>query len=153
MSCEIRLSGEQGSLTLEINGYERPEAEDPDDANWLMCKLTIKAGSFSGAFKSAFTTYDLVALHERLKIALKTLSGTFTFRNTEDDVKLDVQFDERGCAVLSGTAQPHQSLEGSLTFRFDTDQSYLSQTLRQLEGALRTFRVKHAGIGAPDGHS
>jgi hypothetical protein len=106
--------------------------------------MTIKAGPFSGAFKSAFTTYDFIALVEHLKGALATLSGTVSFQNTENDIALNIEFDKRGNGNIHGTAQPHRSPEASLAFRFDTDQSYLAQTLRELESVLRHFPVKQA---------
>lgn len=142
MDTQIKIAGEQGSLTIEVHGYERPSAKDPDDANWLRCDLTIKAGPFTGAFKCALTTYDLFAFAERLKSSLAVLSGTASFQNTEQDIAFEIDFDRRGTARIQGTAQPHRSLEGSLGFRFDTDQTYLAQSLRQLEAVLRSFPVK-----------
>lgn len=142
MAQHIKLAGEQGGLTIEVHGYERPAAEDQDDANWLRCEVSVKAGPFGGSFKSAFTTYDLIGLADRLKVGLAELSGTVSFQNTEHDIVFDITFDKRGNANVHGTAQPHRSPEGSLTFRFDTDQSYLAQTLRQLEAVLRSFPAK-----------
>lgn len=139
---QIQIAGEQGGLTIEVQGYERPWANDQDDANWLKCHIAIKAGPFTGTFKSSFTTYDLVALAERLKGALGTLAGTVSFENSEGDVVLEIIFDKRGAATIQGTAQPHRSPEGSLTFRLDTDQTYLAQSLRQLNAVIRSFPVK-----------
>ena len=144
MAEQIKFAGEQGSLVVEIYGYERAEVEDQDDANWLRSELTIKAGPFSGAFKSAFTTYDLVGLHDRLRNGLAALSGTLSFQNTEHDVAFDIEFGKGGGATISGTVHPHRSPEVSLKFNFDTDQSYLTQTLCQLEAVLRRFPVKQA---------
>ena len=141
----IKFGGEQGSLTIDVYGYERPGAEDLDDANWLKCALTIKVGPFNGAFRSAFTTYDLAVLAENLKKALASLSGTVSFQNTEQDIVLDMAFDKRGTAIIIGTAQPHRSLEASLKFRLDTDQSYLVQTLHEVEAVLHKFPVKAGG--------
>jgi hypothetical protein len=141
---QIKFAGEQGSLVIEISGYERPGAEDQDDANWLRSEVTIKIGPFSGAFKSAFMTYDLIGLHDRLKNGLAALSGTLSFQNTEHDIAFDIEFDKRGAATISGTAHPHRTPEASLKFGFDTDQSYLAQTLSQLEAVLRKFPVKQA---------
>jgi hypothetical protein len=141
---QIKFVGEQGTVIIEVYGYERPGADDQDDANWLKCEVTIKAGPFSGAFKSAFTTYDLIALAERLKGALATLSGTVSFQNTENDIAFNIELDKRGNANIHGTAQPHRSQEAFLTFRFDTDQSCLAQTLSQLQAVLRHFPVKQA---------
>jgi hypothetical protein len=66
---QIKFACEQGSLTIEVFGYEGPGAERQDDTNWLKCEVASRQGPFSGAFKSAFTTYDVIALAERLKSA------------------------------------------------------------------------------------
>jgi hypothetical protein len=58
-------------------------------------------------------------------------------------------FNKRGTATINGTAHPHRSPEASLVFRFDTDQSYLAETLRQLETVLRRFPIKQGRVGHP----
>jgi hypothetical protein len=139
----IKFGGEQGSITIAIQGYERPGTENYDDANWLRCEVTVKADPFSGMFRCDFTTHDLVVLAEPLKRSLASLSGTVTFRSTEQDVVFDIVFDEkRGTAEIHGKAQPHRWLGACLSFRLDTDQSYLAQSLREIEAVLRKFPVK-----------
>jgi len=139
---EIKLGGDKGSIVIKVIGYERPEADNQDDANWLKCALTVEATPFSGTFNSAFTTHDLVHLYEQLENSLSSLSGTVSFENTENDIAFDIEFNKRGGATLSGAAHPHKWLGASLQFRLETDQSYLAQTMRQLEVVLRRFPVK-----------
>jgi hypothetical protein len=142
MTEGIKFWGEQGSLVMEVYGYERPTATNKDDANCLRCAMTMKAGPFAGTFDVAFTTYDFVKLRDDLKKALAALSGTISFQNTEGDVAFDIEFNKRGGASLRGTAHPHRWLEASLQFRLDTDQSALAQTLGQLEAVLRKLPVR-----------
>jgi hypothetical protein len=144
MPEQITLSGEQGSLVIQIYGYERPSAEDQDDANWLRCEVAVKVGPFAGTFKAAFTTYDLIAFSERLRSAVTTLAGSVSFQNTEGDIDLDIALDKRGGAVIKGRANPNGLLETFLQFRLDSDQSYLTQTLGQLEAVLRSFPARQA---------
>jgi hypothetical protein len=140
----IRFAGEQGELTIDVHAYERPDASDRDDANWLSCEIAIKAGPFAGTFRCAFTTFDLLTLAERLSGALKVLSGTVSFQNTEQDIDFQIDFDKRGTAILRGEVRSHRSPEISLGFRFDSDQTYLAQSLRQTETVLRKFPVRQA---------
>jgi hypothetical protein len=142
MSEQITISGHGGSLIVHVSSYERPGANDPDDANWLTSDAAIKVGVFSGEFRFALTTHDLIDFHEALKTGLSTLSGVVPFRTTERDIALEIIFDQRGTAAIKGSVEPQTSLEASLCFRFDTDQSYLTQTLRQLEAVLRKFPLK-----------
>ena len=143
MAEQIKFAGGQGGFTIEIHGYERPGAGDQDDANWLKCELSIKAGPFSGKFKCAFTTYDIIALAERLRSALAA-SGTVIFQSTEGDIDLDIALDKRGGAVIKGRANARGLPETSLQFRFDSDQSYLAQTLGQVDAVLRRFPAQQA---------
>jgi hypothetical protein len=80
MTEGIKFWGEQGSLVMEVYGYERPTATNKDDANWLRCALTMKAGPFAGTFDVAFTTYDFIKLRDDLKKALAPCPEPFPFR-------------------------------------------------------------------------
>jgi hypothetical protein len=138
----IKFAGEHGSLTIEVHGYQHPGVEDQDDANWLSCTLTVKAGPITGGYKSSFTTYDLIRLHDDLKNVLTTLTGVVSFENTESDIEFNIEFNKRGGAAVNGVAHPNRWQGASLRFRLETDQSTLSQTLRQLEAVLRRFPIK-----------
>jgi hypothetical protein len=143
MGQEISLRGEQGGLLIEILSYENPSTANEDDASWLTSILSAKVGPFSGRFNVAFTTHDLTSLRDKLKEALASLSGTVTFRSTEDDLSFTIEFDKRGAAKISGVIQPH-GFQGTsaLQFRLDTDQSSLKETLCQLGAVLHQFPVK-----------
>jgi hypothetical protein len=143
MGQEVTLTGEQGRLAIDVASYENPSATNRDDANWLASTISVKAEPFSGVLNAAFTTHDLINLYEQLKKALARLSGTVAFQSTDGDLSLTIEFNKRGAATISGLIQPHGSHGASvLQFRLDTDQSALSQTLRQLELAVRRFPVK-----------
>jgi hypothetical protein len=142
MEERITFTGDQGNFVIEVSAYENPSATHEDDANWLASRLTVSAEPFSGSFKAAFTTHDLASLHEQLKKALVSLSGTVTFQSTEDDLSLTIEFNKRGAASITGVAQPHGSRGAALHFRFDTEQSALTRTLHELEVVLRRFPVK-----------
>jgi hypothetical protein len=142
MENHISVGGEQGRIAIEVLAYENPSAANQDDANWLATKLSVEAGPFSGSFKVAFTTHDLISLHDQIKKALESLSGTVSFQNLEDDLSLNIEFDKRGRASVSGVAHPHGSQRAALHFQFDTDQSVLSRTAQELGAVLRKFPVK-----------
>jgi hypothetical protein len=139
---DITIGSKQGRISIEVDGYERPLAENQDDANWLKCIISVNAGPFSGSFKTAFTTHDFVVLHERIQNQLAEMSGDITFENTEGDLTLNINIDKKGTALMSGTVHPHKSLETSLRFEFESDQSYIEQTRRQVQAVIRKFPVR-----------
>jgi TonB family protein len=68
MENYISITGEGGRIAIEVLAYENPSAANQDDANWLATKLAVEAGPFSGSFKVAFTTHDLISLHDQHRI-------------------------------------------------------------------------------------
>jgi hypothetical protein len=141
MQNQISIFGSQGRIVIEVLGYENPSAKNEDDANWLATSLRVEAGPFSGSFRLAFTTHDLTTLLDQIQNALGALTGTVSFQNLEDDVSLNIRFDSRGGATVSGAAHPHLSQGVALHFQFDSDQSILRNTARELEATLRRFPV------------
>ena len=140
----IEISGHDGKILIQVTSYERGQATNQDDANWLRSEVTVTVGPFSGMFRCALTTFDLARFADELKISLTVLSGKVPFRTFENDIDLEISFEARGTASIRGTLKPQESLQASMAFTIDSDQSYLANTLRQLEGALRKFPVRQA---------
>jgi hypothetical protein len=140
----IVFSGDGGKLTLEVSDYERPTASDVYDANWLKTTVSIAAGPFSGSFRANLTTYEFARLHGQLAEAVKRLSGRVDFESTESDILLAVEFSHRGTATVSGLLRPNGSERTTLSFNFETDQSILSETVRQLDELVVHLPVREA---------
>lgn len=134
----IVFSGDGGRLTIEVLDYERPTASDVYDANWLKTTVSVAAGPFSGSFRANLTTWEFAKLHGQLAEAVERLSGRVDFESTESDVVLSVEFSHRGTATVSGLLRPNGSEKTTLSFNFETDQSMLADTVRQLDGCQHT---------------
>jgi hypothetical protein len=86
-------------------------------------------------------TYELAQMQSELHSCLELLDGTARLRPLEPVLQLDFVFDRRGHVNVVGVAQtlgPHKS---TLSFSFDSDQSYLAETDRQLQAIL--LKVPH----------
>jgi hypothetical protein len=142
MSHSVSFAGEGAKITLEVFDYENPRAQNPDDANWLKAELTCRIGPFSGAWKTAFTTYDLTALHDRIEPVLKALSGRASFQNTEGDLTLNVEFSKSGKVQIEGVAEPPATVKSALDFGFASDPSAVAKTVRELKDVIEQFPVK-----------
>jgi hypothetical protein len=129
----IVFSGEGGQFTFQVSGYERPTASDVYDANWLKTTVSISAGPFAGSFRANLTTWEFAKLHGQLAGAVERLSGRVDFESTESDILLAVEFSHRGTATVSGLLRPNGSEKTTLSFSFETDQSALSETVRQFD--------------------
>lgn len=142
MNYSVSFAGEGAKIVMEVFDYENPLAQHPDDASWLKTALTFEVGSFSGAFKTAFTTHDLVALHDRTEQVLKSLSGRASFQNTEGDLTLNVEFSKSGKVQIDGVAEPHGLVKAALHFSFASDPSAVAETVRELKHVIERFPVK-----------
>lgn len=144
MPLEVTIAGDGGSLTVEVLGYEDSSGQDISDANWLVCRVivTIGAGTFSCDFRAAFTTHDFAQFREQLNEAVSRLTGMASFITDEDALRLSVQMGERGNAHVEGIARVCGPPEATLSFSFESDQSFLNQTLHALGALLSQFPIK-----------
>jgi hypothetical protein len=131
-------------VAIEVMDYENAAAENIDDANWLLCYVTLKASVFSGRYRTSFTTEDFAKFHRELASAVERLDGTATFETIEDALRISVEIKPNGEATITGVATTMDMPRTSLSFSFVSDQSCLAQTCSQLKSILRTFPVKTA---------
>lgn len=128
---------------MEVLGYENPSAPDVSDANWLKCRVAINIEeAFWANFPASFTTSDFIQFHEELRTVLTKLSGTASFLTDEDALCLSIEIGRTGGALVGGVAQTYGQPQASLSFSFESDQSFLSRTLHDLEAVVIHFPVK-----------
>lgn len=139
---EATIRGDGNVVKITVLGYERETAIDISDANWLRSRITVCVGPFSADYEAALTTHDFAEFTEHLARIVTSLEGKASFRTDEDWLSLDVELNKRGAATVQGIAKVHGNPSASLAVRFDTDQTYLSQTLAECREILRVFPVR-----------
>jgi len=135
MSDTINIRGHNARVTITIIGYERPDAADESDANWLSAEITCDAGDFTGSVATSLTTHEITALRDDLRRAMDALTGTVTFSPDEEALVLNLKFHVTGEASISGALQRRGEVSVALRFAFDSDQTFLTETLRELDAA------------------
>jgi hypothetical protein len=154
MSNSIEIKGQGAGLTVMISGYERPDAENVHDANWLRCAASVAVREFSCKLEAAFTTYDFAEFEAQLDNVLSALKGKASFVTDEKALGLDVEFRNTGLAVVSGVVQVRGLPKAALSFSFETDQTFLRQTHRELRAAVQSFPVRgRTSAGASSSHT
>ncbi len=138
----VVFSGTEGRLSVQVFGYERSNAADEYDANWLNTRVLIEVGAFSGRFRASLTTYDFERLYAQLGEVVERLSGRVEFESAESDVSFSVEFSARGNAIMLGVLKPEGSEKDALTFKLEIDQSSLSETVQQLGAVVRKLPVR-----------
>ena len=133
------VGGHGGHVKLEVLGYERPSADNDDDANWLSCVASVRVGAFSGASRVSLTTHDFVGFEAGLRSMLDSLRGGASFQPREDMFVLNLEMQTGGTSRVSGRLDSDHLASARLTFSIDSDQSYLASTLAAVTAIVRAF--------------
>jgi hypothetical protein len=107
---------------------------------WLDCQLAVTLAGFSARYPATLDLDSLVQFHRELSAVYETLTGTATFRPLEDQLSLEVGMTQTGHARVRGAAR-QWSPDATLTFEFETDQSYLGPACRELADLLEAVRA------------
>jgi hypothetical protein len=142
MVLTCRIAGPSAQCSIEVLGYENPGAQDPSDANWLSCRVTVKAHSFCAECSASFTAQDFSEFGEQLSAVMRRMGGTAAFQTDEDVLSLSIDVRKTGTAQVTGTLRVVGSPSATLSFGFESDQTFLSETQRQLEALTRAFPAK-----------
>lgn len=140
----VPVGGNGGSISIEVFGYENAGASDTSDANWLRSRVSVVAGPFSGRFDAALTTQDFARFARELANMLRTLQGTAAFQTDEEWLSFEVVMGPRGTCTVSGAAKTTAGSRASLRFAFESDQSWVAQTLRAVAEVVDSFPVRQS---------
>lgn len=121
---EIVFGGQEGSVTLEVSPEGRVE------------RLALQVGTLAGEIATVIGL-DLPRMRDELAAALssRTLTGGTSLESVEHDFSLRAEI-AKGKGSIRGTVTTWFQSDGGLTFELTTDQSYLAETLRQIEATL-----------------
>jgi hypothetical protein len=145
MAKTMEIGGHGGHIKIDVRGYERPETSDEDDANWLVARCNVTVGEFSCILKLSLVTRDFAEFLAQLEKAVDSLNGAATFTTLEEGLHLEIKFNHAGHADLFGRARSQTSLvpdQSVLSFSFETDQSFLARTVRELKGIVKQFPIR-----------
>jgi len=138
----LLIKGYNGSVEIEVSRYERPEAKDPSDANWLSTTVDVRVGPFTGHYAATLTTYDFAAFRTELEALLAGKIVKAVFAGDEGWLRLEITIGPCGSGKVNGEASCNQGVKSKLSFSFETDQTFMAETLRSLMIIVKTFPVK-----------
>jgi hypothetical protein len=147
MAGQIRLAGPGSHVDIAVLDYERAERCE-DEPDWLSCEVRCAVASFGAALSIPLATEDLARFRDSLAGLLTHLAGSARMDTIEERIRLVVEMGARGAAVVSGAVSSHSGPDATLSFRFETDQSYLGQTLSEMEATLKLFPERPPSRGA-----
>ena len=141
-SSDVEIRGEGALIRLSIFGYERPDATEYWDANWLRSKVLVSISGFRADFPCACHSPELERFRDSLQAMSEALSRSADYSPMEPSLVLRAVIDTNGAIDWECTAEHPLGIGATLRFRFRSDQSYLRELIAQLSAALREFPVR-----------
>lgn len=134
------MTGMNGSIQLEIEEvFGFPNETSYGGGYGAKGNLIINAGGFSINPPHYYTTGELYRFYRQLQRCYKRLSGIAVLENTEDELKLQCEFNKLGHVILTGRFQSAPSENNILQFEFKSDQTQVKSTLSQLKAVYDVF--------------
>lgn len=138
---DVELAG----LRIWVHGREYPDNLSYWDGNWLNVTIECSARDAmvraSGSIILAWELADLLSGLEKLH---STLRGDYDLECIEPHLSLALKTEKTGKIEFIVQLTP-DIINQKHSFKFDIDQSYLPETIRQLRELLRTIPVRNAG--------
>jgi hypothetical protein len=120
----VELAGAEGVVSFECD--EAGRGED----------VEVRVGPLVGRIEGSLAL-DLARLRDGLRemLSSRSLTGRASVESVEHDFLLRVEI-ANGKGTARGRVTTQFANDGGLTFELTTDQSYLVETLRQLDSAI-----------------
>ena len=102
-------------------------------------------GEFSAVLSLALVTHDFARFAGELEQTVQLLKGTASFSTAEAGLAIEIRFTTAGHAEVFGSARSQRSIVpdvSELSFSFETDQSFLAHTVRELKTIVSRFPVR-----------
>jgi hypothetical protein len=145
MPKTVVIRGDGGRVEIEVLNYERPNATEGSDANWLVCKCGVTVREFSCEVSLSLMADDFVHFLGDLDEVQRSLKGTAVFATLESGLTLEIKFKAAGHADVLGIVKSQLSVLPSRTkldFSFESDQSFLSHSVAELRAVVQQFPVR-----------
>lgn len=139
--CQFSISGYDGYVKLCINEvYGFPEKTSHYGGYDVKGYIEIKSKGYYASGDIWFTTGEVFLFYEGLRKAYDDIKGESEFCTTDSGyLKVNVGFQDKGKVFIKGIYQETYSSDNELTFVINSDQSYFSDTLRNLKMIVNEY--------------
>jgi hypothetical protein len=93
----------------------------------IHCEITVRSGVWTGTFNASFFAGELRQFAEQVELLYRNLSGTAELKPQVPYLELTLKANGRGHIGVEGKAQASFPMGAELSFRFNTDQTFLPQ--------------------------
>lgn len=130
---EFELKGQDGFIKIQIiELFDFPERISCFGGYDCIVSIEIIAFPFNAKSKFYTTTGELFEFYQKLKKCHTDLNGSAVFDSYEENLNLTVKY-VFGKVKVYGKFQENLASDNKLIFELNSDQSYLSSSMIQLE--------------------
>lgn len=136
------IKSDTHKIRIDILSRPYENADNIWDLNWLVTDLEIKIPGFTAKYSLYTTTNDFVRFYEELDKLYQSLEGIAEFVTIESGIYLKATIERKtGKLIWSVEAQYPQGDGAILEFEFQSDQSYVYETIRGLKYIIKQYPV------------
>ncbi|HEX3386768.1 MAG TPA: hypothetical protein VHS53_16320 [Mucilaginibacter sp.] len=130
---EVKIQGGSNFLRIIVEeAYGFPNQTCHAGGYDTRSLLEINCGAFTAKASLYLSTGELFKFYESLSDANEKLKGSVHFNNYEENLEFDIKYDVNGHILITGSFYAHDSFVSKLIFDFESDQSYIQSTIKQL---------------------
>lgn len=126
-------------MRIEVAGDSAVIAIEPlaRDGEWWHCAVHAEIADFSASVRADLSHLCLSEFCRQLRQAVSRAAGRASFEGYGEGLQLAVEINSRGHAQISGEVATTFVPRVKMVFSFESDQTYLGATCKQLESFLR----------------
>lgn len=132
---------ERERITLDVRGRGHPEADDYWDGNWLRTEIHVEVGSWRGRILDELRVDEFERFLPEVRRLHTELEAIAEFAAMDGRLFLRLVGDGSGHIKVEGEATDNPGYGNELSFRFELDQTFLPQLIRDLEDLLSEYPV------------
>lgn len=142
---KFHLIGEETTIEIDVLDRKYPNSSDYWDANWVTSKINIKIPGYLVNFDAYLRTDELRDFANEIKLMSKLLKGKATLNNLDNYLQIECEMNKTGKIIWTVETCYPAGYGAVLKFKFESDQSFLVELIKETENMLSTFPV----IGKP----
>ncbi len=118
-----------------------PKAKLDWDRNWIQAIVTVKAGAFSGQFKTELMTTDFYKFKQQFSRLYDNLDGMAIFDTIEGQINIKIKGDGIGHFEANCMVMDYAGTGNKLDFEIIFDQTIIPNIVGQLDNITKTYPI------------
>jgi len=138
--CLTGVDGE--TLAVKIERYLYPNEADLHDANWIGCRIQLKANDFTCSTSANLVTVEIAKLLVDVDAVLSGAAESFQFETTEELLAFQFSLTGPQEGLLTGVISGPHSMKCSCAFSFRICLAALQRFRSELCRAVEAYPIK-----------